>query len=448
MGALTNYVTITIQRNSVGITRAGFGTLLILTPNFVGAPARTASYTDLAGVAEDYADDTSMEYRAAEAAFSQDPAPTKVKFGRLANAPTMKYRIDVAAIRDSHDYEIAVAGDGITDETVSITSGGTATNDAICASLVTDLNAVVGKNYTAAVVVGVGDTDYIEVTGTAAGDWFSLSVVSTDDLEIALTHVDPGYTADLNAIKIADPDFYMVWNGFNSNAVGLTIAAWCETNKRTYLLDSNESDIITTASSGATDTCADVKTAGYDNTMVMYHHIPAECAGAAWAGSCLPFDPGSETWADKQLTGVTASPLTQTHRDNLTEKYGNGFEQVLADVAVTFDGRVGSGEFFDTTRFLHWFEDDAARGIFGVKVANAKIPMSNPGIAKIEAELRRSLARGEERTGFLPGWSVTVPDAADISEADRTSRTLNGVQANAQLAGAVHKVNATINVIA
>ena len=447
MGALTNYVTITIRRNSVGITRAGFGTLLILTPNFVGGPARTRSYTDLASVAVDYTDSTSMEYRAANAAFAQSPAPTKVKFGSLLNKPTLVYVIGVATVRNSYTYEVDVDGKGLVAIRKSFASDGTATNDEIVAGLVAALNAVPSKNYTAA-ATGAGGSQVVTVTGTNPGDWFSLSIVNTDDLSLVQTTADPGYTADLNAIKIADSDFYMVWNAFNSTVIATATAAWVEANKRTFLLQSAQTAIITTVLAGATDICAAMKTAAYSNTMVMYHHIPAQCAGAAWAGACLPFDPGTETWADKQLVGVTASPLTQTHRDNLTSKNGNGFEQVLADVAVTFDGKVPSGEFFDTTRFLHWFEDDASKGIFGVKVANSKIPMSDPGIAKIEAELRRSLARGEERTGFLPGWKVTVPAAANISDADRASRTLNGVKAFAQLAGAVHKVNAEINVIA
>jgi hypothetical protein len=449
MGALTNYVTITIQRNSVGITRAGFGTLLILTPNFVGTGAEmTRSYSDIAAVAVDYSDTSSFEYRAANAAFSQDPAPTKVKFGKLSSKPTLKYRIDVATVRNSHPYVIDVDGDGVTATTVTITSDADATNDEIVGLLETALNAVTGANYTAAVVVDAGD-DYLEVTADAAGDWFSLSVGSVDDLEIAQTHADPGYAAMLTAIKLVDGDFYMVWNAFNSNASAVAIAAWCESNKRTFLLDSNESAIITTAASGATDTCADVKTAGYDNTMVMYHHDPSECAGAAWAGNCLPDEPGTETWADKQLTGVTPSPLSQTHRDNLTGKNGNGYEQVTSDIAVTFEGKVGSGEFFDTTRFLHWFEDDASKEIFGIKVANRKIPMSNPGIAKMESGLRRSLSRGSspQRPGFFPNWKVVVPDETEISEADRASRTLNGVKAVATLQGAVHKMNVMISVL-
>jgi hypothetical protein len=447
MGALTNYVTITIRRNSVGITRAGFGTLLILTPNFVGTGGEmTRSYADLAAVADDYADTTSMEYRAAEAVFLQDPAPTKVKFGKLTSAPTLKYRIDVATVRNEHTYQLLVEAPGVDETTVEYTSDASATNDEIVAGLVAAIEAIADgdKAFTAA-AIDSGTSDYAEVTGDTAGEWFSISVVDPADLSIAKTHTDPGYAAMLNAIKLVDSDFFGVWNGYNSNAVGLVIAAWCETNKRVFIWDDNETDAIT-VSPGGSDSAAAVKAAAYDNTMYFYHHIPAECAGAAWFGNCLPDDPGTETWADKQLTGVTASPLTQTHRDNLTGKNANGYEQVTSDIAITFDGKCGSGEFFDTTRFLLWFEDDASKGIFGAKVGSRKIAMSNPGIAKIENQLRASLQRGEDREGFLPGWKVTVPDESDISDADRATRTLNGVKAFAKLAGAVHKVNVSISV--
>lgn len=447
MGALTNYVTITIQRNSVGITRAGFGTLLVLTPNFVGGPARTRSYADLAAVAVDYPITTSMEYKAAEAAFTGDIAPTRIKYGSLLLKPTLKYRIDIVAIRNTYTYEIDVAGKGITAERADFTSDGSATDTEISVGITAALNAVVGKNYTAVAVVDAGN-DYVEVTGTAEGDWFSLSIVNTEDLKMTLTHADPGVATDLAAIKIYDGDFYMVWNGFNSSAMATPIATWVEANKRTFMFNTYDTEVITLAPGGG-DVAQALKTAGRDNTVVFYHHIPFECAGARWAGECLPDEPGTETWADKQLEGVTPSPFTQTHRDNLTGKNANGYEQVTADIACTFDGKTPGGEFFDTTRFLHWFEDDASKEIFGIKVANRKIPMSNPGIAKIESGLRRSLARGSspERPGFFPDWAVVVPDAADISDPDRASRTLNGVKASAKLQGAVHKVNVQINVI-
>jgi hypothetical protein len=538
MGALTNYVTITIQRNSVGITRAGFGTLLILTPNFVGTGSQmTRSYVDLASVAVDYDDTSSMEYRAASAALSQDPAPTRIKFGKLTDKPTLKYELSAAAVRNSYTYAVDVDGAGFAAERVEFLSDSVATQEEVHYGLALALNDVDDKNFTAtfapitfadatfaveesddtatftaphgrqtgdgpfqitALTGGTGlttMTDYylivtgastakfastralamagtpeavtldgtagtladvattsspydgVVVTGSAAGDWFSLSVVNVDDLALAKTHADPGsgYAAGLTAIRFADPDFYGVWNAFNSNVVGAAIAGWCETNERVFILDDNETEAIT-EEPGGTDSAADAKTEGYDNTMYFYHHIPAECAGAAWFGACLPDDPGTETWADKQLATITPSPLTQTHRDNLTGKNANGYEQVTSDISVTFEGKTAGGEFFDTTRFLHWFKDDASKGIFGAKVASRKAPMSNPGIAKIETQLRASLARGEERTGFLSGWKVIVPDEAAISDADRATRTLNGVRAYAKLAGAIHKVNVTITV--
>ncbi len=537
MGAITNHVTITVSRNSVGITRAGFGTMLILTPNFVGS-GKTASYSDLDGVAADYTVTTSAEYLAAQAAFSQDLSPSRIKFGKLVNKPTMKRTLDsITPVLNSHAYKVNVTGDGVTTTEVSITSGSSATQEQIHDALKTALNAVTGKNYTVAfaplvvadftftadnateifthtahgLVTGDGPiqvsnsggalpsglsalTDYwviaidantfylatslanalagthllistngtgtqtasdtvdtvrpsdpLVATGSASGEWFSFEVKDTDDLATKMTHVDPGAQSDLNAIKLYDPDFYAVYNLYNSNAMALEIAAWVESNKRIFLLDTNDSECITTAT-GNSDTVDDIKSLARDNTLAAYYHAPNLMFGAAWLGAVLPLDPGTETWADKNLSGVEASPLTQTHRDNLTGKNGNGYESV-AGIGITFEGKVGSGEYLDTTRFLHWFEDNASKRIFGLKVKNKKIPMSDPGIAKIESELRAALVEAEQREGILPGWSVKVPLAADISEDDRASRTLNGVRAIAQLAGAVAKINVTINVI-
>lgn len=446
MGALTNHVTITISRNSVGITRAGFGTMLILTPNFVGTGSeKTRSYSEIDGVATDYPNTTSFEYKAAEAAFSQNPRPERVKFGKLT-AMTLIATVGIATVRNTYPYELDVKGKGVTSTRVSFTSDGSATNDEVVAGLVAALNLVPGKNYTAAATGGAG-SQVVTITGTLAGDWFSISVVNVDDLSIAYTQADVSITADLNAIKLYDADFYALYlnAAFASNSPATLTAAWCESNKKILMCELNESRCITTAA-GSSDTADDIKTASYDNTMAFYHHEPDQCAGAAFLGACLPLDPGSETWTDKNLSGVDPSPLTDTHRGNLTAKNANGYETV-AGYGVTFEGKVGSGEFLDTIRFFHWFEDDAAKGIFGVKVANSKIPMANPGIATIVTELRASMIRGEERGGWLPGWKITFPKAETISSADRTARTLNGIKATATPAGAVHKINVTINVL-
>lgn len=437
MGALTDYITLTISRASVGLTRAGFGTVLILTPNVAWAE-RTRTYNDFSDVQADFATTTSPEYLAAQALFSQTPAPTKVKFGRLALKPTMVQTLNVVTVRNSHTYQVKVkgcsaAGVGVTATTVEYTSDGTATDGEIASNLVTQLNAVVNKNYTAA-----GATSPITITATTAGDWFSIEVVDVTDLKVKMTHADPGVATDLAAIYNADPDFYTVYNLFNSELMADGVAAWAESAKKTFVCDTNVTEAIITAT-GNGDLLDDIKTNAYTRTLGFYHHAPDEFAGAALLGRCMPLTPGSETWALKTLATVTTSPLTATHKANLQARNANGYESI-GQVGVTFDGKVGSGEFFDVTRFLDWFENTAATRIFNALTAQDKNPFNDEGIANVGSELRGAIKEGVAAGGFTDDWAVTLPKRADVSANDRATRTLTGVKFRATLAGAIHKV--------
>lgn len=446
MGALTDYVTLTITRASVGLTRAGFGTALILTPNALWTTERTRTYADMSAVVVDFPVTSSPEYLAASAAFAQNPAPTKLKFGRLALKPTMVQTLDVVTVSNTHVYQVKVkgcsaAGVGVTPTTVSFTSDSTATDGEICVGLVTALNAVVNKCYTA-----VGVVSPITLTATAAGDWFSLEVVDVTDLKVKTTHVDPGVATDLNAIKNVDSDFYVVYNLFNSGPMATAIAGWVQTAKKTFICDTNTTESIITAVTNG-DLLDGLKTLAYTRTLGFYHQAPNQFAGAALMGRCLPILPGGETWALKSLEGIAATPLTGTHKTNLQARNANGIESI-GNVAVTFDGKVSSGEYYDVTRFMDWFENTAATRIFNALIAEDKTAFNDEGIAKIGAELRGALKEGVAAGGFNSDWTVTLPKLSDIPTADKTARTLNGVKFKATLAGAIHKVNVVGNVTA
>jgi hypothetical protein len=72
-----------------------------------------------------------------------------------------------------------------------------------------------------------------------------------------------------------------------------------------------------------------------------------------------------------------------------------------------------------------------------------KIPYTAKGIAVIEGAVRQVLKQASlpPIEGINPDFEVIVPDIADVPDADKSTRTLNNVQFNATLTGAIHKVN-------
>jgi hypothetical protein len=419
--ALSDIVNVVISASAPGLARASFGLPLIVSYTATWVE-RVRTYKSLAAVGSDFAID-SPEYLAAAAIFAQSPHPSSIKIGRAALAPTQRYVIGVASVKNS--------------TLVTGASDPSATNDEIIDALVTALNAVVGKNYTA-VATGAGGSHVCTATGSAAGDWFALEVADRTLLTIAQTHADPGSATDLAAIKLADSGWYGLYTTFNSAALLLAVAAWAETAGIEYFGDSNQSAVATSAV-GDGDSLDALKTASYFRTAGWYHPNPKSMLGAAVMGRCFPKDPGKVSFAHKRLAGVVPVVLTDTELTNILAKNANTYYEVAPGLPITWKGKVAAGEWIDVIRNRDWSANDMQVGIVNAFVAADIVPMSNPGIATIETEVKSSLRRGVNNGVYLDddNLTVTVPDVADVSDADRQARNLSGIAFSARLAGAI-----------
>lgn len=429
---LSNYVTLTITQDSVGVQRAGFGVPLFLSAT-AGWVERTRTYGSTSDVAADFALD-SPEYRAATAVFSQSPAPTSMMIGRCALPPTQSYTL-IPIVQNSHTYSIIVKGEGVTNTTVTYLSDGSATAAEIVAGMITVLNAVTGANYTAS-----GSSTLI-VTADAPGNWFSLEI-DPADWEITQDHADPGVATDLLAISNESDAWYCLLTAFNSTDYVEAAAAYIQgTGTKIYVFDTNETDAITVVSDGTQGLLDELSALAYSRVAGMYHQNPAAFAAAAWAGNCLPREPGSETWMFKRLAGVAVTSLTPTQRVNLVARNANFYVSV-AGVSITANGTTSDGGYIDTTRGLDWLKDDMSKAVFGALAGASKIPFTDAGVSIIMNEVKGSLKRAVDR-GILsnsPAPLVTVPLVVDISTTNKAFRILPDVKFTATLAGAIHKV--------
>lgn len=434
--SLSDHVTISISQDSVGVSRLGFGIPLIVSHSAAWAE-RVRSYTDLSGVAVDFAVTTSPEYLAAQALFSQNPHPPKIKIGRASLAPTLAYKLTPTA-QNNTVYSVTVKGEGITPTVCTYTSDATAIVSEITAGLESLITAVVGNNY-----VATDNTTDITIVGDAAGDWFSIEVNDPALLKNEIDNADTGIATDLAAIALEDNDWYCLLTNFNSNAMVLAADAWIQTQKKIYLFDVPESEAVTTGAGNA-DTLDDIATLARARTAGTYHPSPYAMNSAAWAGRCLPLDPGSITWKFKSLSGVTTVSLTSTQRDNLVNRDANFYEAVNG-ADIMSEGTTADGDFIDVQRGLDWLEDDMSKRVFEALAGADKIPFTDPGVAVIESEMVASLRVAVNR-GILaadPAPVVTVPKVADVSTADKLARLLPDMKFTGVLAGAIHKVTLT-----
>lgn len=440
--SLNDYVTMNITQNTVALQRPGFGVGMYL--SYVAAwTERTRVYGQYTDVLADFPNTTGPEARIAAAYFGQSPSPKQLMIGRGANKPTKAMSLSsispTTAI--SYTYKLFVKGDGFADAVVTFTSDATPTDAEYAAGIVAALNGVAGKNFTAA-----GAASPVTITANAAGNWFSVEVEDVGHQTITETTPDPGIAADLTAITAENSNWYLLLTAFNSKLYGVGAAAAVEAMAfRVYLAGTSDSSTVLNASSGTADLMDQAKTNAYTRTLVQYHKNPAAFADAALAGARLWTNPGAESWMPLPLNGIPTFVMTATHRANITARNGNSYE-LVSGIGVTFQGMTSDGKFIDTRRFLDWLSSTIQLMVFAAQVAAAqqgsKIPMTDPGIAQIEAQVRGGLELGVASGGLIASSIVvSVPAASSIPAGDKTTRTLNNVKFSATYQSPTNKIN-------
>lgn len=147
--SLDTHVQVTLSVNNAGVALAGFGLIGVLTYKDVFHERRRL-YNRLADVIADGFTADSPEAIAVSRILGQSPHPTQVMLIRGDLAPTQRYVVEAIDVRNSYPYRIGVSGEGVTATDVEYTSDAGATIAEIHNGLVAALNAVVGKNFTAA----------------------------------------------------------------------------------------------------------------------------------------------------------------------------------------------------------------------------------------------------------------------------------------------------------
>ena len=172
------------------------------------------------------------------------------------------------------------------------------------------------------------------------------------------------------------------------------------------------------------------------------------------------------TLAWKQAPGITAETLNQTQFSTLIGKGGNVVIAVDNGAQMIWPGQMENGYWFDEVQNVDWQTNDVQTNVFNLLYqTTTKVPQTDPGDALIATVIENSLAAGvyngmtapgswqaagfgSLNTGdFLPlGYYVWYPPIATQSQANREARISVPFQCAVKLAGAVHTVDAILNV--
>ena len=162
-------------------------------------------------------------------------------------------------------------------------------------------------------------------------------------------------------------------------------------------------------------------------------------------------DPGSETWAFKQLSLITPGVFNSNDITTMDASCENYYVEI-AKKNITQGGKVLGDEWIDIIRFRDWLKNKIQINEMNVYLANKKIAFTDAGIALFENALEAALKAGQAAGGIswdfydddgnkTPGYTIRVPLASSFTPAQKKSRKLTGLTWSAYLAGAIHVVN-------
>jgi hypothetical protein len=310
--------------------------------------------------------------------------------------------------------------------------------------MVEELNDEFGTVFTAKKI----DAKTITLYGAAAtvSVTISGSTPPTMTFTVKAIPADANWTAALTKIKEQNNDWYAISVFARMMDNQQECAQWIEANEKLGILTSGD-DLLPNEETG--DIAAWAKLNNLDRVAVFYHPDAklAEATAdilatsdpipeAAYFGKMLTKQPGSATWKFKELQNVPTYELSQGQVKNVEDKNATWY-MTTADVPMTSNGQVASGEYIDVIHGLDWLKARIQNLVFTALNGVDKVPYTDEGVQMVVSPLKAALEEGKNNK-ILASYEITFPAVADVSVADKGERFLPDVDFSGVLAGAIH----------
>lgn len=444
MANLDRIVNVQISLNTTAIREQSFSDILVLGAHAL-AVTRTMIVTGADELLELGLSPVDPLYMAVRDIFKQIPRINRVFVGRR-QVDTSRVTVTQAS-ESEYSVRLQWRGAGGDVQTGTAVYVGLADDDAsdIAAGLVEaieDLDAPVEATSVGAEV---------SITAATAGQAIAVSVLG--NLRIELPTSAESSTAALAACKAEVSDWYGVVLTSRDEADILNAAQWVESNEKLLGVGSAQAGILDPGL--ATDIASKLQQMQMYRTTVWYHEKAAsEWLEAAVMGNRFTYLPGSETWANVKLAGISYDNLPEGGAQAAFAKNANTFEP-FRNFAITQNGKVAAGEWIDVIRFRDWLAEQikisAVSALINIRSNLGKVPYTDGGIQIIGNAIRSVLDLGVTRGGIappeldedgneIPSYVLTLPRAASVPFNDKANRLLRDVSFTARLAGAIHAV--------
>lgn len=420
-----------IDIRDAAVSQAGFGTPLIAAShNFWPETVRTfGELIELVTppLAVPVTHPVYLIFRAMKA---QKPSPSKIKVGKRTTLANQVFKLVPTVATAGSTYTFRVDGRAVT---ASVPAAGTVAQacTAIAAAITAITAPVLG-------VTAVATATEVTVTSSTPGARHTFSTTSAN-ITYNETTADPGIETDLNAIRAFDAD----WYGLVIDSVGgdevMAAASWAEAQVVLFFPTLQDATCLTAST---TDIGSQLKAATIQRTITLWHHRGAEqYAAAAWCGKMIPKTPGAANWANKALSLVDMSTLSDSERGNLRTKNVNYYVPVKG-IGFTLDGRASGGRYADITHGIDWFEARVQERVVSLLANNDKVPYTDSGIQLVRGQVDAQILEAITATiaDGAQEWFTTVPRVADVNPQDKIQRILRNVYFQFVLQGAINKV--------
>jgi hypothetical protein len=310
--------------------------------------------------------------------------------------------------------------------------------------MVKDLNEEFGSLFTAKKV----DARTITLYGAPATVIVTITGGTPPTMEFSTGAIPPdaSWTAALTKMKEQNNDWYAVSVSARQMVNQQECAQWIQANEKLGGLCSGDSTI---SDEETGDIAAWAKLNNLDRVFIFFHP-DAKLADAsvdvlatadpipeaAYFGKMLTKNPGSATWKFKELQSVPTYELTQDQVKNVEDKNATWY-MTTADVPMTSNGQVASGEYIDVIHGLDWLKARIQNLVFTALIHVDKVPFTDEGVQMVVSPLKAALEEAKKNS-ILASYEISYPAVAEVSITDKGRRFLPDVNFTGVLAGAIH----------
>lgn len=240
--------------------------------------------------------------------------------------------------------------------------------------------------------------------------------------------------------------FYAVGldNAELSSAVLQTIVATVNTLKLLLIVERDASDVLSVASTLTALNSTRCALIAVDDATVTTNR-----PDAAWYGVGLTRQAGAINWANKNLTGVLPTALSNTVINNWLNANVNAYVSIATTELTLAGTTLGLQQtYIDQIQAMDWIEINLQTDILNLLISVDKIPYTDPGVKTVEAIVEQRLRIGQQLGILDPTTRIVVsaPSITTLTPEQRSTRVAPTITASARLSGAINKIIIDVNV--